>query len=130
MRRTGLAAAMLTAAPALAETAPEPPAWAHLAECSAVYHAIAGAGGAAPAGDWETGDRARRAAAAFLDRAVAEAGEAGQADPEGDVASIMAYLVPRWENRVAQLASVPSNLRWIRFCGRLGREHGTLPLPD
>ena len=128
MRLAGLAVALAAAAPALAQTAAEPPDWANLAECSAVFGVVVEAG-APPPHDIRA-DPAPRAARALRDRAVAVAAEAGQADPEGDVASIMDYLVPRWQNRATRLTSVPSNLRWFRFCGTLGRRYGVLPLPD
>jgi hypothetical protein len=38
----------------------------------------------------------------------------------------MTYLVPRWENRIERLFSVRSNLDWIAYCGRLGREEGVI----
>lgn len=82
----------LIAAPAWAE---EPPLWAYLAECSAVFAAAAQSDGYAGA----TGDEVAlvtQASEAYLARAVVVAGEAGQPDPEADVASIMTYLTPRW----------------------------------
>jgi hypothetical protein len=115
----------LIAAPALAE---EPPLWAYLAECSAVFAAAAQSDGYVRA----TGDEVAlvtRAAEAYLARAVTAAGEAGQADPEADVASIMTYLTPRWENRIGRILSVKSNLNWIDYCRRLGIAQGIVPLP-
>ncbi len=50
----------------------------------------------------------------------------GQTDAEADVASIMEYLEPRWENRIDRLFSIKSNLDWFSYCGRLGREEGVL----
>jgi hypothetical protein len=127
LRRALRAAAILAlAAPALAEDAPQPPVWAYLAECSAVFGAVsqsegyAAADPATVAGAAATSDR-------FLARAIMVAGEMGQADPAADVGSIMAYLVPRWEGRIEKLLSVKSNMDWIAYCGRLGREQGVIP---
>jgi hypothetical protein len=124
MRAIAVCGALL-AAPALAE---EPPLWAYLAECSAVFAAAAQSDGYVGA----TGDEVAlvtRAAEAYLAHAVAAAGEAGQADPEADVASIMTYLTPRWENRIDRFLSVKSNLDWIDYCRRLGIDRGIVPLP-
>ena len=115
----------LIAAPAWAE---EPPVWAYLAECSAVFAAAAQSDGYAGA----TGDEVAlvtQASEAYLARAVVVAGEAGQPDPEADVASIMTYLTPRWENRIDRFLSVKSNLDWIDYCRRLGIDQGIVPLP-
>jgi hypothetical protein len=126
VRRTAAAALWaVLAVPALGEDAPEPPVWAYLAECSAVFGAVASSDGYS-GGDPHARSDAAAAADLFLGRAVAAAGEAGQADPEADVASIMAYLVPRWENRVESILSLKSNLDWIDYCRRLGTEHGLL----
>ncbi len=116
----GAAASMMTEG--LAQQA-EAPAWANLAECSAVFGAAAETDGysGALAGDVET---IRRGAARFRARAVEEAGQAGQANPEADVASIMVYLEPRWAHRINAVTSIRSNLDWIAYCGRLGREFG------
>jgi hypothetical protein len=107
--------------------AEEPPVWANLAECSAVFSAAARSTGYAGTEPEEIA-QADEAAAAFLEQAVTSAGAAGQANPEADVASIMAYLTPRWESRIDKLFSVPSNMRWIAYCGQLGRKEGVLPL--
>jgi hypothetical protein len=120
-------AAVLAAAPLIsaAEDAPEPPLWAYLAECSAVFGAVARSTGYAGA-DPAMIDQADETSGRFLDQAIAVAGEMGQANPAADVASIMTYLVPRWENRIERLFSVRSNLDWIAYCGRLGREEGVI----
>ncbi len=69
---------------------------------------------------------AEAAAIRFRARAVEAARDAGQAEPETDVASIMVYLEPRWENRIERLLSVKSNLDWIAYCRRLGQDEGVL----
>ena len=123
-----LAPAFLAAGlPALAETAPQPPLWALLAECSAVFEAVGQADGYAGTTDQQRAD-ASRVAASFLTEAETEAGKAGQAAPEDDVASIMGYLRERWSNRSEKLLSLPSNLKWIAYCGDLGRARGILPV--
>jgi hypothetical protein len=125
------AIAVLTAGgTAAAQDAPQPPEWALLAECSAVFAAAANADqdySGAGAADL---DRAETVSVRFLEEAVRAAGSAGQADPQADVASIMDYLTPRWANRAGNLFAVPSNLRWFSYCGRLGRDKGVLPLRD
>jgi hypothetical protein len=111
-----------------AAQAEAPPLWAYLAECSAVFDAVSrsdGYGGAKP----EDLIAARDTGARFLARAIVVAGEMGQANPEEDVASIMGYLTPRWENRIERLFSVKSNLDWIDYCRRLGLEQGVIPYP-
>jgi hypothetical protein len=108
--RTLAVCGALIAAPAWAE---DPPLWAYLAECSAVFAAAAQADGYVGA----TGDE------------VALVTEAGQADPKADVASIMTYLTPRWENRIDRFMSIKSNLDWIDYCRRLGIDQGIVPLP-
>ncbi len=123
-----LAPAFLAAGlPALAETAPQPPLWALLAECSAVFEAVGNADGHAGTTDKQRAD-ASRVAASFLTEAETEAGKAGQADPDADIASIMGYLRERWSNRSEELLSLPSNLKWIAYCGDLGRARGILPV--
>jgi hypothetical protein len=128
----GLAAGLLAAAPlaALSETAPKPPLWASLAECSAVFAAVSLSDERYAGGDPATPAMAAQAAVAFLDRAVATARASCQADPVGDVAWIMTCLLPRWDNRIGKSFSVPSNLRWIDYCGRIGRQEGLLPLVE
>lgn len=124
--RAALAVGLLLAAGSAA--AQEPPLWANLAECSAVFRAASladGYGGVTA----EQIAAAETAAAAFRARAVEVAGEMGQTEAEADVASIMVYLEPRWENRIDRLFSVKSNLDWFGYCGRLGREQGVL-IPD
>lgn len=125
-RGAGLAL-LLLAEPAGAETAPAAPTWANLAECSAVFSAVAEVDGDARADQAELA-QAYRVAQLFLDHAVASAADAGQTDPAADVASIMGYLTERWQNRIEGLLSTPSNLDWIAYCGNLGREEGILPL--
>lgn len=121
--RAGLAACLVLAAcPAAAE---EPPRWAYLAECSAVFRAVSLSRGYASVSEAQRAAPIE-AAGRFRDRAVAVAGEAGQTNPEADVASIMVYLEPRWENRIERLLSVRSNLDWIDYCRRLGREEGVI----
>lgn len=112
-----------------AAQAEAPPLWAYLAECSAVFDAVSrsdGYGGAKP----EDLIAARDTGARFLARAIVVAGEMGQATPEADVASIMDYLRPRWENRIERLFSVKSNLDWIDYCRRLGLEQGVITNPE
>jgi hypothetical protein len=118
------------AGPAGAQDAPQPPEWALLAECSAVFAAAGNADQGYVGEGALNQDRADLASARFLEQAVRAAGSAGQADPEGAVESIMDYLTPRWADRADSLFAVPSNLRWFSFCGRLGRDTGILPLPD
>ncbi|MCF1708081.1 hypothetical protein L0V05_04530 [Tabrizicola sp. J26] len=113
--------------PALAETAPEPPLWALLAECSAVFEAVGQADGYAGTTEQQRSDAAF-VAASFLTEAEKEAAAAGQADPKADVASIMGYLRERWSNRSEKLLALPSNMKWIDYCGALGRQRGILPL--
>lgn len=124
MRALAVSAALI-ATPAAAV---EPPLWADLAECSAVFAAAAQSDGYAGA----SGDAVAvvtRASQAYLARAIVVAGEMGQAKPEADVASIMDYLTPRWENRIDRFLSVRSNLDWIDHCRRLGVDQGIVPLP-
>ena len=118
----------LIAAPLAAEEAPEPPLWAYLAECSAVFAAAAQADGYAGATENDIA-LVLQASEAYLARAVAVAGEMGQVEPEADVASIMIYLTPRWENRIDRFLSVKSNLDWIDYCRRLGIDQRIVPLP-
>jgi hypothetical protein len=129
VRRIGVAIFAAAAAGALgpvrAESADEAPVWAYLAECSAVFAAVAETDSYAGA-DPAMVDMAAGASERFLARAVTVAGEMGQAAPQADVASIMDYLTPRWRNRIDKLFSVRSNLDWIDYCGRLGREHGVI----
>lgn len=116
---------VLAAGPALTQ---DPPRWANLAECSAVFRAASlaeGYGGVTP----EQIAAAEAAATLFRARAVEVAAEMGQTQAEADVASIMVYLEPRWENRIDRLFSVKSNLEWFGYCGRLGREEG-IALPN
>ena len=124
----GVAAGIALAATQTAARQAEPPVWAQLAECSAVFSAAAGAEGYAGTAPDDLAD-AEAAAARFLERAVEVAGAMGQVDPAADVESIMVYLRPRWQNRADRLLSVRSNLDWIAHCGRLGRAEGVLPLP-
>jgi hypothetical protein len=124
--RAALAAGLTLAAGSV--VAQEPPLWANLAECSAVFRAashVGGYGGVTA----EQVAAAEAAAAAFRGRAVEVAAEMGQAEAEADVASIMVYLEPRWDNRIDRLFSVKSNLDWFAYCGRLGREQG-VPIPN
>ena len=125
MRLIVAAGLVLAALPARTE---EPPRWAYLAECSAVFRSVALSQGYAKVTDAQVA-QAEDAAASFRARSVEAAREAGQADPEADVASIMVYLEPRWEGRIGKLTSVKSNLDWIAYCGGLGREEGVLT-PD
>jgi hypothetical protein len=118
-------ASVLTAGPALAQ---DPPRWAYLAECSAVFRSVSLSRGYAKVTD-EQIEMANAAADRFRARSVEAAGEAGQKDPEADVASIMVYLEPRWENRIENILSLKSNLDWIAYCRQLGREEGVLT-PD
>jgi hypothetical protein len=121
--RAGLAVSLVLAAfPASAQ---EPPQWAYLAECSAVFRSVALSSGYAKVTDEQIA-LAEDAAKGFRASAVTAAGKAGQEDPEADVASILVYLEPRWENRIERLFSVKSNLDWIAYCGRLGRDEGVL----
>ena len=113
--------------PVLAETAPKPPLWATLAECSAVFEAVGQADGYAGTTEKQRADAAATATF-FLAEAEKEAAAEGQADPKADVASIMGYLRKRWANRSEQVLSLPSNLKWIAYCGDLGRKRGILPL--
>lgn len=124
----GLVLSVLGSA-ASGQTAPEPPLWAYLAECGAVFEAVAATGDNRGAATGPEVERAAEAAMRFVAQAETAAGAAGQADPSGDVASILLYLRPRWQNRVAGLFSAPSNFDWIAYCGRLGRAEGVLPLP-
>jgi len=103
----------------------EAPDWALLAECSAVFSATANSDGYSGSTDNEV-EMTREAAQGFRQRAVDVAGKMGQTNAEADVASIMAYLVPRWENRVDSLVSLRSNIDWIAYCGRLGRQYGVI----
>jgi hypothetical protein len=116
---------MLAAGSAAAQ---EPPLWANLAECSAVFRATALAGGYGGVTEEQIA-AAQAAATAFRARAVEVAAEMGQTEAEADVASIMVYLEPRWENRIDRLFSVKSNLDWFGYCGRVGREQGVV-IPD
>jgi hypothetical protein len=121
--KAGLAACLVLAAgPALTQ---EPPRWAYLAECSAVFRSVALSRGYANVTEAQLA-AATEAAKRFRARSVEVAREAGQADPEADVASIMVYLEPRWENRIGRLMSVKSNLDWIDYCRRLGLEEGVI----
>ena len=123
--RSGLGLAVGIALIAFPASAQEPPVWAYLAECSAVFRAAALSDGYSGVTDDQIA-AAQGAAARFRQRAVEVAGEAGQQDPEADVASIMIYLEPRWENRIDQLFSLKSNLDWFGYCGRLGRDEGVI----
>jgi hypothetical protein len=129
MRAALIAAAIGAALPVWAETAPEPPLWAYLAECGAVFEAVAGVGDSYSGAPSQDIARAAEVGALFVAEAAVAAGAAGQTDPEGDVASIMGYLRERWQNRTSNIFSAPSNIEWIAYCGRLGRERGILPLP-
>jgi hypothetical protein len=122
----GIGAAAL---PVWAETAPEPPLWAYLAECGAVFEAAASVGDSYSGAKPEDIARAAEVGELFLAEAVEEAGASGQTDPEGDVASIMGYLRERWQTRTSDLFSARSNLKWFAYCGRLARQRGILPLP-
>lgn len=126
--RARLGLAVGAALAAVTAGAEEPPVWAYLAECSAVFRATALADGYAKV-TAEQIAAAKEASRRFRARAVGVAGEMGQVDPEADVASIMVYLEPRWENRIERLFSVKSNLDWFGYCGRLGREQGVIT-PD
>jgi hypothetical protein len=117
------------AVPGQGETEPQPPLWAYLAECSAVFEVLALADGYAGTSDSQRAD-ALTTAGLFLAEAEQEAAADGQADPQGAVASVMGYLRERWQNRSENLLSLPSNLKWIEYCGRLGRERGLLPLSN
>ncbi len=119
---------MMSVSPLAAQTSPEPPLWANLAECSAVFGAVAGFRGYGGASSAEL-ERASEISARLVEAAVAEAEMAGQADPAADVASILPYLTTRWKGRVDNIASVRSNKKWIDYCGRLARQQGVLPLP-
>jgi hypothetical protein len=118
-----------TALPAQAETEPQPPLWAYLAECSALFEVMAQADGYAGATDKQRAD-AMTTARLFLAEAEQEAAADGQAEPQAAVASVMGYLRERWQTRSENLLSLPSNVKWIEYCGRLGREQGVLPLPN
>ena len=133
MRHFGAVTALIVAGlsgPATGQDAAQPPEWALLAECSAVFAAAANADQGYAGADTATLERADLVSARFRAEAVRAAGSAGQADPQADVASIMDYLTPRWSSRAENLFAVPSNLRWFSYCGRLGRDMGVLPLPD
>lgn len=121
-------ALLLTAGGAVAEDAAAP-LWANLAECSAVFAAAAQADGYSGA-DPDLIAQAATVSDRFHAKSVQAAAEAGQSDPEADVASIMVYLLPRWENRIERLFSVTSNLAWIDYCRRLGLDQGVLPLAE
>jgi len=128
MRRLAVAGlVLLLPVPLRAETA-QPPVWAMLAECSAVFGAVSRAEGYAGADEGEL-QQAALVSQRFLDRAVIVAGEAGQEDPAADVASIMGYLTERWDNRISRILSVRSNIDWITYCTGLGHDQGVLPLP-
>lgn len=118
------------AAGAFAQETPEPPTWAYLAECSAVFGAATRATDSYSGSDPEMIAKAGLLSDRFLARAVESAGQAGQADPEADVASIMDYLQPRWDNRIDRIFSVKSNLDWFDYCRRLGLAEGVLPIED
>lgn len=121
--RAALAVGLVLAAGSAA--AQDPPRWAYLAECSAVFRAASladGYGGVTA----EQIAAAAAASTAFRARAVEVAAEMGQTEAEADVASIMVYLEPRWENRIDRLFSIKSNLDWFSYCGRLGRDEGVL----
>jgi hypothetical protein len=130
VRAEPVAVALIATMPVWAETVPEPPLWAYLAECSAVFEAAANGGDRYPGAKPEEIAQASQVAERFLAKAVTEAGAAGQKDPAADVDSIMGYLRERWQNRTSDIFSVPSNLKWIDYCGRLAREHGVVPLQD
>jgi hypothetical protein len=125
MRGVWAVGAALATLPAMAQ---EPPRWANLAECSAVFRSVALSRGYEGVTDAQIA-AAEAAAQRFRARAVEVAAEMGQVDAEGDVASIMVYLEPRWENRIGRLLSVKSNLDWIGYCGDLGSAEGVLT-PD
>jgi hypothetical protein len=122
----GLALA-LSATAGQAET-PVAPDWAMLTECSAVFDAVSRADGYAGAGPEQT-EQAAEVSTAFLARAVSLAAESGQADPQGDVDSVMGYLTERWDNRIGDILATASNLDWIGYCGQIGRKYAVLPLP-
>ena len=131
--RGALALSLVLSAPAggaHAQEAPEPPTWAYLAECSAVFGAATRATESYSGGDPDLIAKAGVVSERFLARAVEAAGEAGEADPAADVESIMGYLQERWDNRIDRIFSVKSNLDWFDYCRRLGLEAGVLPLAD
>jgi hypothetical protein len=109
---------------------PQPPVWPYLAECSAVFRAVSQASDGYAAPDPQIFDAAATVADRFLTRATEAAAEAGEADPQADVESVMVYLIPRWEGRIDRLFSVPTNLEWIDYCRQLGLVEGVLPLTD
>jgi hypothetical protein len=129
-RAAPVAVAFVAALPAWAETAPEPPLWANLAECSAVFEAAASVSDSYSGAKPEDIARASEVAGRFLAQAVTEASAVGQQDPAADVHSILGHLRERWQNRTSDIFSVPSNLKWIDYCGRLARQTGVLPLHD
>ncbi|GEM_PF-2266276 len=129
MRAVWALVAALSAPPALAEGAPQPPVWAYLAECSAVFAAAVHSQGYSGASAEEIA-LVQTASEQFLTRAIAVAGEMGQPNPKADIDSVMLYLIPRWENRIDRLFSVKSNLDWIAYCRRLGLDQGVIGIPD
>ena len=129
-RAAPVAVVFVAALPAWAQNAPEPPLWPYLAECSAIFEAAASVSDSYSGAKPEEIAQASEVAERFLAQAVTEAGAVGQKDPAADVDSIMGYLRERWQNRTSDIFSVPSNLKWIDYCGRLAREHGVLPLHD